>query len=259
MIRKKNNYPESNELEQVYVEGSHGLFQAGIMLTNSSIILFENSRETLSKNRHSMQYQINFCDIIDLRLRDPKDIQEEIFILPKTSQLLADPCFAKKTCHILRIYFRSNNETNQTECDLLSNATSCVHRQIISLWQSSLCLESLTLQFEINESPYALAENYYTETLASLRASVEIVDSVEILNEFAQEVVNDITLKKICFHSRELVVVLFNLCDTVVSPPANQVKSIKPYYNQKQITETQIQQRLELFHAILKVGETLHF
>ncbi len=101
------------DLEQVFLEGPYGVFQAGILLTNFSIFLFENSRETSSKNRHSLQYQIDFNDIIDMRLRDPQDIREEIFVLPKTSQLLADPCFQKNTCHILRIYFRAN-ERNQT-------------------------------------------------------------------------------------------------------------------------------------------------
>ncbi len=101
------------DLEQVFVEGSYGVFQAGILLTNTSLLLFENSRETSSKNRHSLHYEIDFKDVIDMRLRDPKDVQEEVIVLPKTSQLLADPCFQKKTCHILRIYFRPN-DSNQT-------------------------------------------------------------------------------------------------------------------------------------------------
>lgn len=108
MFHKKITINETNHLEQVFVDSAYGLFQASIMLTNFSINLFENSRETAAKNRHSLQYQINYEDIIDIRLRDPKEFQEEVFVLPKTSQLLADPCFQKKTCHVLRIYFRES-------------------------------------------------------------------------------------------------------------------------------------------------------
>jgi hypothetical protein len=113
MIACKNPLSETDHLEQVFVDGQPGLFQAGILLTNFHIFLFENSRETSAKNRHSIQYQISYQDIIDMRLREPQEFQEEVFVLPKTSQLLADPCFQKKTCHVLRIFFRENSSINQ--------------------------------------------------------------------------------------------------------------------------------------------------
>jgi hypothetical protein len=106
MFKSQVTRSQTNPLEQVFLDSQFGLFQAGIQLTNYSISLYENSRETFTKNRHSYQYQINFQDIIDIRLRDPQEFQEEVFRLPKTSQLLADPCFQKKTCHVLRIFFR---------------------------------------------------------------------------------------------------------------------------------------------------------
>lgn len=104
-----SNQP-SLSLEQIFVDSEFGLFQAGIQLTTEILYLYENSRETFTKNRYSDRYLIPFQEIIDIRLRDPQEFQEEVFQLPKTSQLLGDPCFQKKTCHVLRLYFREQKD-----------------------------------------------------------------------------------------------------------------------------------------------------
>jgi hypothetical protein len=273
MFQRRLTVSQTNPLEQVFVDSQFGLFQAGIKLTNFSIYLYENSRETFTKNRHSFQYQINFQDIIDIRLRDPHEFQEEVFRLPKSSQLLADPCFQKKTCHVLRIFFREIKAQRGkfllikfsielksilfVDCDILTNADSCIHRQIISHWQSALQIDSLALRNEIAESQYTAAHQYYMETLSSLKVASEsknVREQTEILREFGTEIISDVTLKQICFSSRELIVILFSLCDLVVSAPEIQTTPIKSHYNLQHILETQILQRLELFHAILHVS-----
>jgi hypothetical protein len=139
-------------------------------------------------------------------------------------------------------------------CDILTTADSCIHRQIISHWQSALQIDSLALVNEISESQYTAAHLYYVETLSSLKLCSNIQEQIEILREFGTEIISDMTLKQICFTSRELVLILFSFCDLVVSSPEIQTKPIKSYYNHKQILETQIQQRLELFHGVLHVS-----
>lgn len=91
------------------------------------------------------------------------------------------------------------------------------------------------------------------ETLSSLKISVNIVDKIDILRELGQELVTDITLKEICFSSRELVIVLFSICDEVISESKVQIKQKKSYYDEKRLRATEIQQRLELFHSVLYV------
>jgi hypothetical protein len=72
-------------------------------------------------------------------------------------------------------------------------------------------------------------------------------------------VTSDVTLKRICFTSRELIVVLFNFCDVVVSAPVIQSQAKKSYYDEKRLREIQIQHRLELFHGVLQVLSLLYF
>jgi hypothetical protein len=101
------------------------------------------------------------------------------------------------------------------------------------------------------------------ETLSSLRqrsdSSSQLTEQTEILHEFAREVTTDVTLKKICFTSRELIVVLFNFCDVVVSAPEIQSQAKKSYYDEKRLREIQIQHRLELFHGVLHVLLLIHY
>lgn len=141
-------------------------------------------------------------------------------------------------------------------CDILTNAESCIHRQIISHWQSALQIDSLALRNEIFESQDTAAQLYYQETLSSLKVCSSMKEQTDILREFGTEIISDLTLKQICFTSRELILVLFNLCDLVVSSPEIQTKPVKSYYNQKLILEKQIQERLELFHGVLHVSHS---
>lgn len=83
--------------------------------------------------------------------------------------------------------------------------------------------------------------------------SLNVAEKTEILKELAQELVTDNTLKDICFSSRELIIILFGLCDEVISAPSIQTKQNKSYYDEKRHRATEIQQRLELFQSVLHV------
>jgi hypothetical protein len=91
-----------------------------------------------------------------------------------------------------------------------------------------------------------------------------LAEQIEILHEFSEEVVSDIELKLICFQSKELFVILFNLYQTVLHPPDHKMIHMKnkalvmTHMSSKQKADLELEEiifkRLLLFHAIVKVS-----
>lgn len=136
------------------------------------------------------------------------------------------------------------------------------------------------------ESEIGAAQAYYFEILNSLRQATSDDEKIDILNEFAGECMVDFTLKKVCFSSREIFVVLFEMYDDILIPPSKEdyisyrvehvaratstpvphrSRSFSEYTDQnphrsehelirKQYIEHCILSRLKLGHAILKVS-----
>lgn len=105
-------------------------------------------------------------------------------------------------------------------CILKVAEPSILPKLLLACWQASIvqksgCLGSLKA---LNETD---AEEYHFEVIASLQEATDMGDQIDILDEFADEVVLDLSLKSICFRSRELLVQCFNLCmDAITNPPS---------------------------------------
>lgn len=79
----------------------------------------------------------------------------------------------------------------------------------------SACLQGL-----IPSSDTALTDAYYFEMLACLSASKSVDESIEILDEFSDEVLLDLELKDLCFRSREVFVNGHMICHRAFTQPS---------------------------------------
>jgi hypothetical protein len=172
--------------------------------------------------------------------------------------------------HFTRIFLRctGSGDANSVESmDLITCGYSRLHMQVMSLWHAQRLRASLCIDDRHGHSDIALAEEYYTETLASLREVAKmkspLADQVEILHEFADEVVSDVELKEICFKSKELFMVLFKMYATVLEPPDHKMIHMKNKalvmtdISSKTKADIEIEEiifkKLLLFHAIIRV------
>ena len=173
--------------------------------------------------------------------------------------------------HFTRLFLRRTSGTKEVvidSVDLITCGFSRLHAQIMSLWHAQRLRASLCIDDKFCHSDAELAEAYYTETLASLREAEllksPLAEQIEILHEFSEEVVSDIELKLICFQSKELFVILFNLYQTVLHPPDHKMIHMKnkalvmTHMSSKQKADLELEEiifkRLLLFHAIVKVS-----
>lgn len=178
--------------------------------------------------------------------------------------------FELADAHFTRIFLRTSTEkkNESTEhVDLITCGFSRLHAQIISLWHAQRLRASLCIDDKYGHSDHELAASYYSETLASLREAEllksPLAEQIEILHEFAEEVVSDIELKMICFKSKELFILLFKLYQTVLQPPdrsmmhkknkALVMTNISSKHKADLEIEENVFKRLLLFHAIVKV------
>jgi hypothetical protein len=302
MKRRRGKVAEvSDTLEQVYLEGGEISTQAGIVVSKDGIVMFEHSHGPVSHKRYTVKYEINFCDIADILLVDPHEYTD----LPR-SKIELGTLFEPKNCHLLRIYFRPKvshvkckvnlqltyNEINFCiVCEIRTSNLSRRHHQIISEWESYLRRASLAFDNKCIESDITAAEIYYLEILHSLQHATSNDEKIDILHELATECMMDFTLKKVCFSSREIFVVLFEMYDEILTPPSkhdyisyrvehvsqtayspalHRTRSYSEYTEQnphgseheqikKRYIEHSILSRLKLGHAILKVNTYLLF
>ena len=102
MRRRRGKITEVSEtLEQVYIEGGDISCQAGIVVTHDGITFYEHSHGPVSHKRYTVQHNIKFCDVADMRMADVEDYAD----IPRNVTDTQNP-FNPKNCHLLRIYFR---------------------------------------------------------------------------------------------------------------------------------------------------------
>ena len=102
--------------------------------------------------------------------------------------------------------------------------------------------------------------DFYVETINAINATSVPQELCEVLDDFANEVIMDITLKSICFKSRELFLVLFRLYDDMTT--ATPSKLLSHFQNSRKTTAGEdlimLQQqtllwRIKVIHNINKV------
>jgi hypothetical protein len=87
-------------------------------------------------------------------------------------------------------------------------------------WQANVARRSAGLGTILSSEEHSVAAAYHAETVACLQAATRSAEVIDILEEFAKEVLSDLELKDIAFRSRELLVSCLQIVQDLVSAPA---------------------------------------
>lgn len=266
-------------LEQVVLDDNIHPFVANIKMAESHMKLFTVEIKHKNKKQNiiiSDRRTISFSKIVSIQQikNTCKKYRKEDM---KTLK------FELSDAHFTRIFLRERKmeevKGQSSGPDAASDVTSCLdlitcgfsrlHVQLVSLWHAQRLRASLCIDDQYGHTAVDLAEDYYRETVTSLREvgkqKSPLADQVEILHEFADEVVSDIELKTICFQDKELFIMLFKLYDSVLAAPDHKMVHMKnkalmmTNLSTKNKTDVEIEEtifkRLLLFHAIIRVRQ----
>lgn len=92
---------------------------------------------------------------------------------------------------------------------------------IINVWEASIIRNTTFAGSKlIANGDHNLAKMYYDETIKSLNSSKNLDETIEILEEFSNEIQLDLELKEVAFQSRELFVKCYNLYNYLLDAPS---------------------------------------
>ena len=106
---------------------------------------------------------------------------------------------------------------------------------VLYVWEASIIRNTTILAGTklIANGDHNLAKMYYDETIKSLNSSKNLDETIDILEEFSNEIQLDLELKEVSFQSRELFVKCYNLYNHLLDAPSGLIddrKNMKPKY-----------------------------
>ena len=262
-------------LEQVVLDDSIHPFVANIKMSERQMNFYT------VKHHHK---KLNHIIVSDLRTIAYSKIVSIQHIQNTSKKYRKDDMktlkFELNDAHFTRIFLRDKDTHSASvtagdiisSVDLITCGFSRLHAQMMSLWHAQRLRAALCIDDQYGHTEADLAADYYRETVASLREVEKnkspLADQVEILHEFADEVMSDIELKMICFQSKELFIMLFKMYDSVLAAPDHKMVHMKnkalvmTNLSSKKKADIEIEEtifkRLLLFHAILRVGYAMY-
>ena len=194
-------------LERIHIEfGAISTF-ATVEITHDNIMFycfrgFYNAASSLRSMKHGKQYTLALAALYDIETIDVPPVKR-IYSGPTSLDELADP----ENCHTFRLVLRNDPDTSA--CEIRAHRDSRLHHRIHFAWHTHLQRDSTDLH--IISTQYNASMDFYQETINAINSTAMPHELCEVLNDFANEVIMDVTLKTICFKSRELFLVLFRL------------------------------------------------
>lgn len=281
MDKQANNAGEVvTGLEQVVLDDSIHPFVANIKMTERQMKFYsvqhiKKLNNVVISDLKTISYS-NIVSIEHIQNTNKKYRKEDMKTLK----------FELNDAHYTRIFLRDKDPSSASastsgtsslsssggvirSLDLITCGFSRLHAQMMSLWHAQRLRAAICIDDQYGHTEAELAAEYYKETVASLREVEKqkspLADQVEILHEFASEVISDIELKTICFQSKELFIMLFKMYDSVLAAPdpkkmihmKNKALVMTDLSSKKKADiemEEIIFKKLLLFHAILRVG-----
>jgi len=105
---------------------------------------------------------------------------------------------------------------------------------VLYVWEASIIRNTTVLGSKlIANGDHNLAKMYYDETIKSLNSSKNLDETIDILEEFSNEIQLDLELKEVAFQSRELFVKCYNLYNHLLDAPSGLIddrKNLKPKF-----------------------------
>lgn len=243
-------------LERIHIKyGSISTF-ATVEITHEHIYFycfrdFYNAASSLRSMKHGKQYTLPLSSIYDIEIIDVPPVKRA-YNGPTSFDELADP----ENCHTFCLVLRDEPESNV--CEVRAHRNSRLHQRITLAWYTHFLRDSTDLH--IVTSQYNVSMDFYVETINAINATSVPQELCEVLNDFANEVIMDITLKSICFKSRELFLVLFRLYDDMTTSTPSKLLSHLQTSRKKSTGEdlVMLQQqtllwRIKVIHSINKV------
>jgi hypothetical protein len=89
-------------------------------------------------------------------------------------------------------------------------------------WHTNIVRRSAGLGTLLNSEDHDVAAAFHQETITCLQTATRHSEVVDILEDFAKEVLTDLELKDITFRSRELIINCLQLLENLVTLPAIQ-------------------------------------
>lgn len=113
-----------------------------------------------------------------------------------------------------------SDRRNALVCVLDSFNSNHIAKAIVSSWHSALIRKSAEVRNASSTGQGGLAAEYYSETVKSLHEAQSQHEAMEIVEDFSEEVLNDLTLKDVFFRSKELLMTCIELLQfSLCAPP----------------------------------------
>ena len=256
-------------MEQVLLDDGIQPFVGNIISNEFHLRLFTVKETKFTKKKIENDHKIIFLSKI-ISIQHVQNTKKKYM-----KETIKQIQFELKDAHFTRIFLWDNKPTGSEHdkmifLDLITCGFSRLHVHIASLWHAQRLRAALCIDDKYGHSDVYLAESYYRETLASFRElesnKSPLADQIELLHEFADEVVSDVELKMICFNSKDLFMILFKLYENVLSPPDLKMIHMKnkalimTNISSKKKADMEIEEvifkKLLLFHAVLRVSFT---
>jgi hypothetical protein len=93
---------------------------------------------------------------------------------------------------------------------------------VMMTWHTNIVRRSAGLGTLLSSEDHEVAAAFYRETVTCLQTATRHTEIVDILEDFAREVLTDLELKDITFRSRELIINCLQLLENLVTLPAIQ-------------------------------------
>jgi hypothetical protein len=93
---------------------------------------------------------------------------------------------------------------------------------VMMTWHTNIVRRSAGLGTLLNSEDHDVAAAFHQETITCLQSATRHSEIVDVLEDFAREVLTDLELKDITFRSRELIINCQQLLENLVSLPAIQ-------------------------------------